>query len=287
MNQYDITCADFNPIFLFSWQGPRLFSDEEHTHEYIELSLVLEGNAYWKVDGKEYKLTRGDLLLMNPGIRHQGIYRKDNQYKEFILGFTQVHFRNMKPNVIDFGEDKRIYSIKDKYLTKMEQVCFSIEEESKGSNPGRYFMIKTYLMQLILLLYRNETGDCDKESSKNQGGRTDFDDVHKNYVVDQMIAYLNEHYMEKISLDQIAKNMYLSTFYISKIFKAETGNTPINYLIEKRMEKAKELLESNEKVPIQTIASAVGYDDVYHFSKSFKKSFGTPPSTYRKLRNSR
>lgn len=97
-----------------------------------------------------------------------------------------------------------------------------------------------------------------------------------------MIHYFPKHYQERISLDQIARNMYLSTFYMSKIFKSETGDTPINYLIGLRMEKARELLVTSPGLSIQNVAEYVGYDDAYHFSKLFKKHFGAAPTKYRR-----
>ena len=75
--------------------------------------------------------------------------------------------------------------------------------------------------------------------------------------------------------------MYLSPVYISKIFKEKTGDSPINYLIQIRLGKAKEMLEEN-RGSIRTIAAQVGYDDVYHFSKLFKKYYGVSPLYYRK-----
>ncbi len=106
----------------------------------------------------------------------------------------------------------------------------------------------------------------------------EFESVGKKYVVEQIVSYFEDHYAEKISLDQIAENMYLSPFYISKIFKSETGDTPIRFLIDIRLERAKELLESGEYTSIQEVAAKVGYDDVYHFSKLFKKKYAVPPS---------
>ena len=98
----------------------------------------------------------------------------------------------------------------------------------------------------------------------------------------RIINYLNENYEHKISLDQIAHNMYLSPVYISKIFKEETGESPINYLIKIRLERAKDILSSSCCGSIKSIANAVGYDDVYHFSKLFKKYYGISPQNYRK-----
>ena len=104
----------------------------------------------------------------------------------------------------------------------------------------------------------------------------------QKYVAEQVVSYIEDHYSEKISLDQIAENMYLSPFYISRIFKGETGYTPIRHLINLRLEKAKALLEGGYQGSIQEVAALVGYDDAYHFSKLFKKRYGVSPSQARK-----
>lgn len=103
-----------------------------------------------------------------------------------------------------------------------------------------------------------------------------FESPGRAYVIDQIVDYFNDHYNEKISLDQISKNMYLSPFYISKIFKEETGETPINYLIKIRLEKARDLLDTDRGLNIREVATQVGYEDVYHFSKLFKNTMGCP-----------
>ena len=110
-----------------------------------------------------------------------------------------------------------------------------------------------------------------------------FDSVNRRYVVEKIIDYFEDHYADKISLDQIAENMYLSPFYISRIFKAETGDTPIRYLINIRLEHAWEILKENPEISIQEAASRVGYEDAYHFSKLFKKKFGISPSSVKKM----
>jgi len=149
--------------------------------------------------------------------------------------------------------------------------------ENDVCRSGRYIMLKSYLMQMLILLLREQS-----EPVKINTGCS-FESTSKKYVVDQIVNYFEDHYSEKISLDQIAENMYLSPFYISRIFKSETGDTPIRHLINIRLEKAKELLENGFDGSIQEVAAEVGYDDVYHFSKLFKKRFGMPPSKIRKL----
>ena len=151
-----------------------------------------------------------------------------------------------------------------------------MEAEKAARMQGRYFMLKAYLMQMILLVIREQCEPAEKTKGYA------FESVNKKYVVDKMVNYFEDHYSEKISLDQIAENMYLSPFYISKIFKSETGDTPIRHLINIRLEKAKGLLESGNTGNIQEVAASVGYDDAYHFSKLFKKRYGISPSQARK-----
>lgn len=78
--------------------------------------------------------------------------------------------------------------------------------------------------------------------------------------------------------------MYLSPVYISKIFKDETDESPINYLIKIRLEKAATILSEDNESSIKQIANQVGYDDAYHFSKLFKKYYGHSPSHYRNIK---
>lgn len=132
-------------------------------------------------------------------------------------------------------------------------------------------MLKAYLMQLLLLIIREEVGQPVPKKGYS------FESVNKKYVVEQVVSYFEDHYSEKISLDTIAENTYMSPFYISRVFKSETGDTPIHHLIKIRLEKAMELLQKEGR-SIQETAAMVGYEDAYHFSKLFKKHYGISPS---------
>ena len=159
---------------------------------------------------------------------------------------------------------------------RLFKLCSSMEAEKAVCRQGKYFMLKAFMVQMLLLVIREQCEPMEKPK-----GRA-FESVNRKYVVEQILSYFEDHYNEKISLDQIAENMYLSPFYISKIFKSETGDTPIRHLINIRLEKAKDLLEGGYGGSIQEVAASVGYDDAYHFSKLFKKHFGISPSQARK-----
>ena len=281
--QYAITFEDLNPTFLFSVQMVRHTTEQPHSHDFIEIAIILDGEGEFFVDGQTFPVRKGDLLLFNPGMTHQS-RRVDGKgpATEFYAAFTNIHFRDMEDNQIRFPGGAFLLHPEEKTFLHLTRLAQSMVLESCNAQPGRYFMLKAYLTQMILLLYREQV-----EDQKPKALGYIFESANKKYVVEQIVDYLNRHYNEKISLDQIAQNMYLSPFYISRIFKNEVGDTPINYLINLRMEKARKLLLEKQDCSIQEIAQCVGYDDAYHFSKLFKKHYGNSPSQYRARKSSK
>ena len=218
------------------------------------------------------------MIICNPGIRHRNIViNKEEPTVEFFTGFQNYHFKNMPPESICLKEGGYLLRLTTETKREISKKCYEILAENEACEMGKYFMLKAHLMQLLVLIIREI---LEEPYSKQKGYH--FETYNKSYAVKRIINYLNENYEHKISLDQIAHNMYLSPVYISKIFKEETGESPINYLIKIRLERAKDILSSSCCGSIKSIANAVGYDDVYHFSKLFKKYYGISPQNYRK-----
>ena len=94
--------------------------------------------------------------------------------------------------------------------------------------------------------------------------------------------YIREHLPENISLEQISAMSGYNAAYFSTMFKKETGITISEYIIQTRMEKAKELLRFTN-MSVASICEQVGYADVKSFTRNFKKSTGMKPSEYRKI----
>ena len=93
--------------------------------------------------------------------------------------------------------------------------------------------------------------------------------------------YLDEHYTEKIVLNDLASKFFINKFYLSKIFKKAHGSTINNYLIEKRITRAKQLLRFTD-MTVDEIGAAVGMADANYFSRMFRKVEGISPREYRK-----
>lgn len=276
---YDLTYNDFNPTVFYVSKVKMTNDGVYHEHDFPELAYILSGKGSYLVDGKEYEVEAGDLVICNPGVKHTHIVTNPKEPTiEFIAGFTDLHFKNMAPNSIELKNGCCILHTTAELKQALSMHCYAMIAEKESSQVGRYFMLKTHLMQMLLLIMR-EISDGDGISQRG----CNFESYNKSYAVNRIISYLNENYDQKISLEQIAHNMFLSPVYISKIFKEETGESPINYLIKIRLEKAKDILLNGGGGSIKSIANQVGYDDVYHFSKLFKKYYGISPLYYKKM----
>lgn len=96
-----------------------------------------------------------------------------------------------------------------------------------------------------------------------------------NYI-DFVLEYINENYMNKITLNDLAQSVHLSVSYLSTLFKKSVGRSFKSYLINLRMKKAETLIRT-ENYPLVQVASMVGYQDYAHFSKIYKKIHGVSP----------
>lgn len=286
--EHDMTYTDLNPKFLFaSFFTRRPEMNIEHVHDFPEIVVMMKGKSRLTIDGKEHVLTAGDVVVLNPGTKHFSPSNHGDDFLECWLGFTDIEYKDCRKNFLPlFREHSGIARLPEGIREKVFYLCRCMEEESGQCNMGRYFMLKSYLVQVLCQIERvrvsmlkHEAQETETDAEKEK--RYEFTCLNKKYIVKKIMEYMELHYQQKISLDQIAANMYLSSYYISKLFKSETGDTPINYLISLRMKKAREIMDNYPDSSVQSVAMAVGYEDAYHFSKLFKKYYGLSPLYYK------
>ncbi|NLK95286.1 MAG: helix-turn-helix transcriptional regulator [Clostridiales bacterium] len=114
------------------------------------------------------------------------------------------------------------------------------------------------------------------------GHNYDMRAISSNYAVARAEQYIEQHYSENITVKYLAKLVNMSVSSFNRIFKKETKLTPIEYLIELRIEKSKKLLR-REELSITEIAIRCGFNSSAHFSSSFSRLLNTTPSNYRKF----
>lgn len=271
----ELKIEELNPTFLFSIKG----SGHEkgkcyHSHEHLEFVYVLSGAGRYQIEGEVIPAVAGDLLVINPGVRHQAIRDRNSNWPatEFVVGFADIRIPGYPKDYIPLRQNRYVIHAEGDLKSKIVRICTLLDLENRVSREGQYLMQKALLTELLVLVLREQCGNGEEKNVCETKA------LNKAYMVGRIIDFFEEHYEEKISLEYIAENMYLSPFYISKIFKNETGESPIRYLINIRLEKAKQLLEEGYQGSVQEIAALVGYEDAYHFSKLFKKRYGITPT---------
>ncbi len=103
-----------------------------------------------------------------------------------------------------------------------------------------------------------------------------------NQLINKAISYIQTNYMHDISLVSISQHLNISSVYMSQLFKKELGLSPIKYIINYRIDRAKYFLKETDE-PIYNIAIKVGFWEPKHFSKTFKRVTGMTPSQYKHL----
>ena len=140
------------------------------------------------------------------------------------------------------------------------------------NNPKQHesFLIgQLYLVMDALIRYSNHTQLLPQN------------DVH-NFYIREAIRFIQDHFAESISIDDIAQHCNLNRKYFSKLFKQEMGLTPSQFILNYRMNIACQLL-TNRQLSIQSIAQQVGYTNQFNFSAAFKRVKSLAPYDWRKL----
>ncbi len=140
-------------------------------------------------------------------------------------------------------------------------------------------MISLELSQILVLL-----GQC--WSEKNAISPQPPERREQNRLVQDALLYLHSNYASPVRISELAEQLQISQQYLARLFKAETGTTPLQYLNRLRIEKAKEAMRENA-VNISEAAMAAGFDSLYYFSRLFKQLEGMSPSAYRAWLNSK
>ena len=107
--------------------------------------------------------------------------------------------------------------------------------------------------------------------------------AEENPIIKKVCTYVDDNLSSDISLETAADFAGVSSFYLSKLFKEEKGETFINFISDKRLEKSRQLLEQTE-LSIKEITAEVGYNDQNYFSRIFKSKYGLSPKEYRKVK---
>ena len=231
------------------------------------LHIVCEGKGVLYYQNRVWSVEPGQMLLLFPG--EVAKYRADRANPWFYcwVGF-HGKLAGKVTEKIGFSPESPVLPVGDpaEAETVIEDMLQTKEMEA-GGKLRRNAKLLTLLADLI-----------ENKPEKEEAGAADGDSFS---YVEYAIQYINNHFMDKLRVLELAERIGISRSYLVKLMHRETGMSPQEYLIEVRMRRAREILLRTED-PIREIAAECGYEDPLSFSKSFKSRHGLSPSEYRK-----
>lgn len=265
----------FNPeiLYVFDYKNTGPVTNQHHCHDFLELSIVLDGSVDYFIGDTKTRINAKSLLLFNPGVYHHESYDAGMSSTQLHIGFRNFTLQGVPRDTFPFKSS--IIKLND-FEASFFEVCQTILVEKSKAYPGYDLMLKALVMKLIIFILRDSASD----HLETNALKLSYEAQEKQLIVDRIIDFLEDHHTEEVSLSTLSQTLYISPTYISRVFKEETGDSPINYLIKIRLERAKALLESDVNITVKEAASQVGYSDAYYFSKLFKKYYGKAPSTF-------
>ncbi|WP_424767540.1 AraC family transcriptional regulator [Paenibacillus sp. sgz302251] len=260
----------------FNQQGVVIFP--HHWHEHLEFLYIVSGEASIECSSTTITASAGDLIVVNSNELHYGISRSEHLfYYALIADISLLHSHS-----VDAAETKFITPITQNRLLlrnyisgdrEAEACMLAIVKELELREFGYELAIKSELYRLLTLLLRGHvnmvlTQDEYAERMKN---------IERFAPVFQ---YIEKGYKEELSVDLLAGLAGLSRFHFSRLFKELSGHTVTEYITMTRLNKADYLLR-HSPLTVSEIAAATGFNDIYYFSRTFKKHKRMSPSALR------
>ena len=254
--------------FLYAGKLERIkqWREEPHSHPFCEILFVVEGKGEVNHAGQVYPVKKGDIIIYNPYTIHAEQTSEDVGFELVFFGITNFQVSHLPFDcLIDKNASPVLRTGKD--YEKFQFFFRSLVEEAYANGQYSEFMTK-YWARLILIGILRLANISEAKFVTNAY----FTRIHQ---------YLSTHFTEIESMDQICKELNVSKYYLSHVFKNYMGMPPIQYITSRRIAHAKKLLQETD-MTATAIGEACGYKDHVLFFKAFKKLEGVTPTAFRK-----
>jgi AraC family transcriptional regulator len=267
-----------------SWNGIRVHRARvlpgrmlEHTANCHELNISISGNLVTEkisATGKAV-VTKGGAgtLCLTPYGQTIGAYWEkplDNMGILLMPDFVKtVALENRFSNDFEF---KEVYKDKDPLI---EQIGFALLEESKAETPAGRLYTDSLIQTLTLHLLKNYTNAAAVQENVNGG--------LSGYKLKRVQEFIDANLEDDLSLAELAEVADLSQFHFARAFRKSTGMTPQQYLMQQRIERAKQLLAKDD-LPIVEISLRTGFKNQSHFTTLFRKFTKSTPKLWREMK---
>jgi AraC-like DNA-binding protein len=257
-------------------------TETEHYHDFVEVVFILNGQGTQVLEGNEYLVSAGDVFVLQGNQRH---YFKDASNVEIVnLMFDAESQPDMINNCIRLMDGYKalfilephfrakhnfnnMLRLKRNELASIELILNAMFMEQENKWEGYDVILSNRFEELIILLSRNYS-------------KIDTNKAKALVRISKVLDFLENNYSENLNIDDLAEKAIMSKRNFMRIFRGAVGLSPIHYLKQVRLQKARTMLRDTN-LQVTEISDACGFTDSNYFIKCFKSAYSTTPFKYR------
>lgn len=233
------------------------------------ITLTLNGAGIYRLRDREFVVKRGDVALLLPYTPQHYATLSGHRWHFYWAHFVPVHDGLNSLSLTQDEPGLGLHHIDDEEIMRRLEAAFirMIADNRSHSRYNNNDLAHNALEEILLLISRTLTDD----HSLDPRLRT-------------TLAYMETHLHQAITVEQLAAKVALSPSRFAHLFTTQVGQSPMRYLIQLRLRQAARLLTYSGH-SVQMIATMMGYESPFHFSRQFKQHYGLSPSEYRQRQN--
>lgn len=269
-NVYDI---DFELIYISKSKFENDWHSTMHTHPFTEIFFITSGQGVFQIGKELVSVKESDLILINPNSSHtEHSVNSDKPLEYIVFAINNLAIASSSSDSHESDNDLNQYKILS-FNKKKNEILYNLNtliKELEEKNLNYELACKSILTLFLIQVMRNTKSDI--FITKN------FEKTNLECM--KIKNFIDSHYSENITLDFLSNLTYVNKFHLVHLFTKEMGISPINYLINKRIDESKNLLATTN-YSIRDISSIVGFSNSSYFSQMFKKITGISPKDFR------
>ena len=264
---YTVLKADFSKIGV----------GKGESHDFPEISLITCGKHYGILDGKENERVRGQLVIIAPGAFHKSARPSDSEALIISFASSSPALEKLYNRTLTLSpsQEKTFRAIVEDglglfcYRAPGSEIHGMVLKED--ADQGTLYKMKKELELFLIELHRCFADEKNTEGKKDIQHNTDFN---------RAVRFLSDNIGENLTLSEIAAGTQMSVSKLKLLFREKSGGGAVNYFIEMKIEKAKELILDGQ-MNFSEIAQSLGFKSLHYFSRLFKKTSGLSPSEFK------
>lgn len=256
---------------LFHLKGAQGIQTEYHYHEFYKLLMLVSGSGSYWIEGQRYALKSGDIVLVGSHCVHRPEFEPGLPYERIIFYIAPEFLQRESSAECDLSD---FFSGRMGHVLRSESgnlLLFhraqELEKELSGQEFGSAILGTGLLLRLLV-----EIGRELNRSETLQPGPI----LPKNQRIQEIMAYIDTHLSEDLSIDDLAEQFYLSKFHMMRLFRSTTGTSINQYITQQRLLLARELISQGMSATQSCFRS--GFGSYSSFTRTYGKYYGTTPT---------